>query len=262
MTSSVVAAIAPKIDQAEIDRAKRKRLINLDAYDCILRGVDCASFVGDREKSEEALRFFYRAIELDPQSASAYGWASHRYFIRKMYGWIVDSERDFAEARRLAECAIRFGQDDAHALSQAGWVLSFLFFEHENASTLIDSAIAINPNLAYARRARAWVSLYLGEHERVLTEVERTVRLNPIDPQNYNTENARAFALLFLGKYDEACYLAARTLTRQPKHVAAMRIACVGYALSGKLDQAGEMMRRLREIDSVTRMGAVYCAPL
>ena len=127
VTSSVVAAIAPKLDQAEIDRANRKPLLNLDAYDCILRGMDCASFVGDHEKNEEALRFFYRAIELDPQSASAYGWASSPYFVRKMNGWIVDNERDFAEARRLAECAIRLGQDDARALSQAAWVLSFCF---------------------------------------------------------------------------------------------------------------------------------------
>ena len=255
VTSSVVAAIAPKLDQAEIHRANRKPLLNLDAYDCILRGIDSASFVGDREKNEEAQRFFYRAIELDPQSASAYGWASQRYFVRKMNGWIV--ERDFAEARRLAECAVRFGQDDALALAQAGWVLSFLFFEHENASTLIDSAIGINPNLAYAWRARAFISIYLGEHERALDEVDRTIRLNPVDPQNYNTENARGFALLFLGKYDEACYWAARTLTRQPKHAAALRIACVGRALSGKLDQAHEMMRRLHEIDNVMRLSNV-----
>jgi TolB-like protein/class 3 adenylate cyclase len=257
VTSSVVAAIAPKLDQAEIERANRKPLLNLDAYDCILKGMDCANFVGDREKNEEALRFFCRAIELDPQSASAYGWAANRYFIRKMNGWIVDNERDFVEARRLAECAIRFGQDDARALSQAGWVLSFLFSEHENASTLIDSAIAINPNLAYAWRARAFISMYLGEHERALDEVDRTIRLNPVDPQTYNTEAARAFALLFLGKYDEACYWAARVLTRQPKQAAALRAACVGHALSGRLAKAQEAMRRLREIDSVARLSNV-----
>ena len=257
VTSSVVAAIAPKLDQAEIERANRKPLLNLDAYDCILRGIDCASFVGDREKNEEALRFFYRAIELDPQSTSAYGWAANRYHVRKMNGWIVNNERDLAEARRLAECAIRFGQDDARALSQAAFALSFLFFEHENASTLIDSAIAINPNLAYAWRARGWISMYLGDHERALHEVDRTVRLNPIDPQNYNTENARAFALLFLGKYDEACYWAARVLTHQPKHTASLRIACVGHALSERLEQAHEMMRRLREIDNFMRVSNV-----
>lgn len=254
VTTRVVGAIAPKLDQAEIERASRKPLLNLDAYDCILRGIDCASFVGDRDKDKEALSFFYRAIELDPQSASAYGWTANRYQIRKMNGWIVDNERDFAEARRLADCAIRFGRDDAQALSHAASVLAFMFFEHENASTLIDSAISINPNLAYAWRWRAWISVYLGEHERALDEVDRTVRLNPVDPQNYNTENARAFALLFLGKYDEACYWAARTLTRQPKHAATLRIACIGHALSGRLDQAREMMRRLREIDSAMRV--------
>ena len=36
---SVVGAIAPKLEQAEIDRAKRKPLENLDAYDYFLRGM-------------------------------------------------------------------------------------------------------------------------------------------------------------------------------------------------------------------------------
>ena len=31
-------------------------------------------------------------------------------------------------------------------------------------------------------------------------------------------------------------------------------MACVGHALSGRLDQAHEMMKRLREIDNVMRL--------
>lgn len=38
VTSNIVGAIAPKIDLVEIERAKRKPVENLDAYDCFLRG--------------------------------------------------------------------------------------------------------------------------------------------------------------------------------------------------------------------------------
>jgi hypothetical protein len=39
VAASVVGAIAPKLEQAEIERAKRKPTESLDAYDCYLRGI-------------------------------------------------------------------------------------------------------------------------------------------------------------------------------------------------------------------------------
>ena len=39
ITASVVGAIAPKLEQAEIDRAMRKPTESLDAYDYYLRGM-------------------------------------------------------------------------------------------------------------------------------------------------------------------------------------------------------------------------------
>lgn len=257
IAANVVGAIAPRLEQVEIDRANLKPLQNLDSYDCFLKGIDCGRVTGDREKDEEALRLFYRAIDLDPTSASAYAGAATRYHVRKMNGWIVDKERDFAEANRLLECAIRYGQDDAVALSRSAFAIAFLFFEYDKASTLVDRAIAINVNLGYAWRARAWISVYMGEHDRALKEVDRAIRLNPIDPENYHLENARAFAFLFLGQYDDACYWAQQALARQPKITPSLRIAAAAHALSGRIDQAREMMRRLRDIDTVMRLSNV-----
>jgi hypothetical protein len=46
-TASVVGAIAPMVEQAEIERARLKPTENLDAYDFLLRGMakahDCPS---------------------------------------------------------------------------------------------------------------------------------------------------------------------------------------------------------------------------
>src|SRR5262249_29162976 len=39
VTMSVVGAVAPKLQQAEIERAKCKPTESLDAYDCYLRGI-------------------------------------------------------------------------------------------------------------------------------------------------------------------------------------------------------------------------------
>ena len=117
--------------------------------------------------------------------------AALRYNVRKIYGWVTDKEREHAEARRLAENAVRFGEDDAVALSRAAISFSYFFFEHERAEALVDRSLAINPNLASAWQIRGQISLYLGQHEKALKEIEQAVRLNPIDPENYLAETVR-----------------------------------------------------------------------
>jgi adenylate cyclase len=101
VTASVVGAIAPKLEQAEIERAKRKPTESLDAYDYYLRGM--ASFYQwTTDGISDALRMFYRAIELDPDFASAHGRAARCYAVRKSNGWMTDREQEIAETARLA----------------------------------------------------------------------------------------------------------------------------------------------------------------
>jgi len=72
ITTNVVGAIAPRLQHAEIERAKRKPTDSLDAYDYYLRGI-ASLYRWTKDASEEALLLFYKAIELDPEFGSAYG---------------------------------------------------------------------------------------------------------------------------------------------------------------------------------------------
>jgi TolB-like protein/class 3 adenylate cyclase len=95
VTASIVGVIAPQLEQAEIARAKHKPTESLDAYDFYLRGVAGlhAVFEGDKDAVREALHRFYRAIELDPKFASAYGMAAWCCVLHKNYGWIRGRSR-------------------------------------------------------------------------------------------------------------------------------------------------------------------------
>src|SRR5262245_11302273 len=73
MTSSVVGAIAPKVEQAEIERAMRKPTESLDAYDCLLRAM-AHYHLFTKDSLLEARRLFRRATDLDPNYAAAYGF--------------------------------------------------------------------------------------------------------------------------------------------------------------------------------------------
>jgi TolB-like protein len=71
VTASVVGAIAPKLEQAEVERAKHKPTESLDAYDYFLRGV-ASLHLWTREGNTEALRLFNRAIEIDSRRHMAW----------------------------------------------------------------------------------------------------------------------------------------------------------------------------------------------
>src|SRR5204863_6578982 len=105
VTASVVGAIEPKLEQAEIERAKRKPTESLDAYDYYLQGLEC-SYRHTSESVSEALRLFSLAIELDPHFAAPYGMAAFCYARRQSNGWIVGHQREVAETTRLARKAV------------------------------------------------------------------------------------------------------------------------------------------------------------
>jgi TolB-like protein len=106
VTTSVVSAIAPKLEQAEIERANRKLTENLDAYDHYLRGLASLYQLTNRNSLDEALRLFQRAIELDPTFAPVHASAAWCYSHRKTQGWVIDRVRETTEAARLARRAV------------------------------------------------------------------------------------------------------------------------------------------------------------
>jgi hypothetical protein len=89
-----------KLEQAEIECARHKPTDNLDAYDCFLRGLAAAHRV-TREGTDEALKLFARASEIDPEFAAPYGMSAFCYVSRKMNSWMkFPVALEVAEAER------------------------------------------------------------------------------------------------------------------------------------------------------------------
>ena len=149
VTEKVVTAIAPRLELAEIDRSKRKAAGNLGAYDCYLRSLVFLRRPS-RQGLEEAMPLLKNATELDPEFAPAYGLLLQCYAYRKAWGLILRPDEESAEVARLARIVLRIGQDDAAALSNAGWAVAYVLRDLPHAQSLIDRAVVLNPNLAHA----------------------------------------------------------------------------------------------------------------
>jgi TolB-like protein/class 3 adenylate cyclase len=253
VTESVVGAIAPKLEQAEIERAKRKPTESLDAYDYFLRGM--ATFRQfSRQNNEEALALFSRAIELDPDFASAYGMAARCYLQRKGFGWVTDREQETAETERLARRAAYLGRDDAVALGTAGMALVVVVGDLDDGPAFIDRSLELNPNLAWVWHFSALAKVLLGEPEAALEQAVRAMRLSPQDPQTFAMQAVTAFAHFFAGRYDQALSWAEAAMREQSNFLIATCVGAASGALAGKLAEAEKAMARLRQLNPALRL--------
>ena len=258
-TASVVGVIAPKLEQAEIVRAKRKPTESLDAYDYYLRGIASvhAVYEGTKAAVSEALQLFHRAIELDPDFAAAYGMAAWCYVLRKNYGWMTDAVQESAEAERLAREAVRLAKEDAVALYTGGFALARVAGHLEAGAALIDRALALNPNLAAGWHLSGWARIYLGEPDAAIEHMARAMRLNPLDPLIFGMQNGTAAAHFLAGRYDEASSWSEKALRQHSNYLPAMRMLAASHALAGRLAEAREAMARIRQIAPELRVSNV-----
>lgn len=253
VTARVVGEIAPKLELAEIERAKHKPTESLDAYNYFLRGM-ANVHQWTRAANDEALRLFYKATELDPEFAAAYGMAAWCYIWRKLNGWVVDRAKEASEGARLARRAVELGKDDAVALSRGGHALAWFVHDLDSSAAFLDRALVLNPNLAAAWNLSGWVRAYRGELDMAIEHHARAIRLSPLDPILYNMHVGTAFAHFLAGRYDEASEWANRALREQANYPAANRILAASNALAGHLGEAQEAMVRLRELDPSLRV--------
>ena len=117
ITMCVVGAIEPSLWKAEIDRIKRQRPKNLNAYDLVLRSLPWV-LSHLRKDSEVAIPLLQNALELQPDYAEAHAFLSrclHHRFARA-----GRHEKDRMAAIQHACAAITHGSDDATALAAGG----------------------------------------------------------------------------------------------------------------------------------------------
>ncbi len=253
VTTDVVSAIAPKVEQAEMERARHKPTESLAAYDYFLRGM-ARIYDGTRDANIDALKNFERATEIDPNFASAFGMCAYCYVWRKANGWLADKNHAIAETERLARTAARLGPDDAVALAQAGFALAFVVGELDDGMALIDRALALNPNLAAAWRFSGFVKVFLGQPDQAIEPLERALRLSPLDPLIFIVQMGFIFAHFFAGRYDEALANAKKTVAHNPNYLTAIVMAAVSAALAGREDDMTKAVGQLLKLDPACKM--------
>jgi adenylate cyclase len=246
VTASVVGAIAPKLEQAEVERARAKPTENLNAYDLYLRALP-SYYANTRAESDEALRLLRQAISLDPNYALAKAFAAACITMRENQG-IRLSKSETDEGIRLAREALDGGRDDPSVLWAAGWAVSYLAHDNEAALAALDRALVLNVNSAQALRMSGWVSLFSGDPRKATEYFNRAMRLSPLDPFICSVFAGLGIAQMMVGNYDEAVKFGSQAMREQPRMAVAHRIVAASLALLGRTEEARSAMRALLAI--------------
>ncbi|WP_194722084.1 winged helix-turn-helix domain-containing protein [Noviherbaspirillum malthae] len=256
IAESVVGAIVPQLERAEIERARDKPTESLDAYDYYLRGMAKSHF-GTKECIDEALPLFHKAMEFDAGFASAYAMAAWCRCWQKVNGWLADRPHEIAEGIRLARRAVELGKGDAVALTRSGHALGHLAGDLPGGIALVDKALVLNPNLASAWFLGGFLRLWHGETDAAIEHLTRAMSLSPLDPELYRMQAGMAAAHLFLGRFDAASSWAEKAVRDLSSLLLAVAILAASNAHAGRIAEARSAMEKLRQLDPALRLADI-----
>ena len=259
---AVVGAIEPSLRQAEVGRVKRKRPDSLDAYDLVLQAQPDI-YSGMPERSATALVLLERALALDPSYALAHGFAAMGRHNRFLRAGLRDDDR--AASIRHAQAAIAYGQDDALALTFAGFSIGMDGHDRAAAFAAFEAALALSPSTALTYILGSVILGWTGEAERAIDWAERAMRLSPFDPWTFAAFHAFMLGHFHRGRYEAAADAAYKAVQSNPGHSISYMLLAAPLAKLGRLKQAGAAAARVLELQPAFRysrqFAGVDCAP-
>jgi len=245
ITEQVAGALQPSIRIAEIEKSRRKRPQDLGSYDYTMRAM-AHVWALEKEESVKALELLDRALAIDPNYPLALSLAGWCHAQRSVYNWADDIPDSQAKARALAERAAELSGDDPIILAVLGAVHTFLR-NHGTARVLLERALALDPNAAWAWSRLGWVENYADQPKKAIENFERALRLSPLDPMNFNNYVGIGSAHEVAQEYGEAVTFYRRALQERPNAHWIHRNIASSLSAAGRMDEAkqafDEMMR-------------------
>jgi TolB-like protein/class 3 adenylate cyclase len=253
ITASIVGAISPRLEDAEIAFARKKPTANLGAYDYYLRG-QALLYRFTKEGHEQSFPLFRKAVELDANFALAQAAIAGWYISGKAFVWIKIGDREIAEADQLARRLLRLSNDDARVMAHAGQTLTYVVGNLREGAPVLDQAIRLDPNLAVARLWGGGAKMYQGELDAAIEHFQHAVRLSPLEPRTFLAYSGLTNAHFLAGRYEKALEWATTGIRQWPNFVGLQRVAAACYAKSGRIDDAKRAWHLAFQLDSTQRI--------
>jgi TolB-like protein len=239
---SVAGVIEPTLQAAERARSVGRPTGDLTAYDLYLRAY---AMVLSSGAIPEALRLMEQAIARDPRYGPALAWAANYYVRRCTDGTSEDPRADSQKGSDFARRALQVTDDDPGTLAQAALALAFFGEDIGAMVALVDRALALNPSFARGWYISGWLRLWAGQPDLAIEHVELSLRLSPRGRFGapFGVIGAAHFSSR---RFDDAVPKLLLAIQDEPHFPAPYRYLAACYAHMGRLDEARDIVGRLR----------------
>jgi adenylate cyclase len=242
---SVAGVIEPALQAAETTRSAGRPTTDLTAYDLYLRA--CATFLSSAKQIPAALRLLQQAIERDPGFGPALARAAVCHFRCPVDGWTDDHEADCRNGADLARRALKVAGDDPVILANAALALAYFGEDIGAMTALVDRALRLNPSFARGWHVSGALHYWAGLPEVAIEHCETSLRLSP-RARVGTTQLIIGCAYFVTRRFEEAVAKQLIALQEDPSFPDPYRYLAACYAHTGRLDQAREIINRLRAI--------------
>jgi TolB-like protein/Tfp pilus assembly protein PilF len=240
IAQTVAGTVAGRLKLTAEDRAERKPIESLEAYDYALRGQ---SIIADtKENNLRARQAYEKAIELDPMLTMAYVGLARSYVIEWFNHWWDSADAPLDPARDYAAKAVSLDNTD----SKAHLILGHVYEErreYEEAKVHLERALELNPNDA---DALALMGTFLQTTRRPREAIDsylKAMRLNPYYPAWYVWKLGSAY--FAVREYENALIPLKEALNRNPKFKRARLALAATYAQLDRIEEAGRQVEEL-----------------
>ncbi|MCK4759436.1 MAG: tetratricopeptide repeat protein, partial [Candidatus Aminicenantes bacterium] len=175
---------------------------SLEAYEYYTKGMHFTKskyvITFQEEDFKAGVEMFEKALEIDPEYASAYAgltWAyEHHYHV-------TGDRQDLEQAKEYSETAVRLDPDSAFSTAMRGYYYYEYDGDFDQAFQTLQRALEINPNIGTANFLTGACLLYHGLSRQALPYLLKTMEL---DPYYFWTPYKIAMCYSDLGEFDKA----------------------------------------------------------
>jgi adenylate cyclase len=258
VTQKIVSALQVHLTPAEQVRMTYRDTDNLDAYDYLLRGKEYyLRFT--RDANQQAREFYEKAVELDPNYATALAELARIWIQARNHGWMENLVEPLKQAFDFAERAVKLNG----SLPQAHIVLGFINMwkrDYEAAISEVNQGLSLDPNHAEGFMYKAIILGFAGQPKESMEWVERATRLNPGSPFWYLFAQGNAYYLM--GRYPDAIAACIKAAISNPNFIFAHLLLLACYSnLENPEECEAELKECLARMPDLTLSWALEVMP-
>jgi adenylate cyclase len=246
ITANVVQALQVTLLEGEQARVWHRSTNNLEAWSCLTRAKTHFEDHLTMEESRAGIELLERAVDLDPNYASAWAWLGWLLSHEVRFLWTDDPDAVLTRAAQCGDKALALddGLAEAHMLLAFVHVLSRDF---DKAIAQAERGVALGPSNADVVAVLALNLVWAGRPEEALTVVEKAMRLSPMYSPWFTV--VRAHALRLLGRFEEAMKTYKGAIASAPGYIPPYIGLTLCYAEMGREHDAQEQGRKLLKLN-------------